>query len=57
MADEGTTIWVDRKTKEDLIRLAKANDRSAAAQLRWIVKREIEALEAVKDAAQQKNKK
>jgi len=37
----GTTLWVDRWTKDGLRKLAKANDRSVAGQLRFMVKRDL----------------
>ncbi len=54
---EGTTLWIDDETKSGLKKLAKANERSAAAQLRWMVKRELEMLEASKEENQPKSEK
>jgi len=34
----GTTIWVDPETKDELQRLAESNGRSLVGQLRWMLK-------------------
>lgn len=37
---ESTTIWSDTETRDKLAELAKVYERSSAAQLRFIIKRE-----------------
>ena len=41
--ENGTTIWVDRETKEDLQKIADINGRNIIGQIRWMVR------EAMKD--------
>jgi len=47
--NKGFTVWIDSETKNGLKKLAKANERNMAAQLRWMVKRELELLDAAKN--------
>ena len=44
MSDEGTTIWSDKSTKNKLERIADAQERSMAAQVRFMVDREYDEL-------------
>lgn len=44
MSGEGTTIWSDKTTKSKLERIADAQERSMAAQVRFMVDREYQEL-------------
>lgn len=49
MANEDlTTIQIDVETRDKLKVLAKAFERTAAGQLRWLVNQELEKLELIK---------
>lgn len=41
---EGTTIWIDKITAEQLRHLATLNERSVGAQVRYMVKAEMAKL-------------
>jgi hypothetical protein len=48
--DEGTTLWIDKETRNNLRILAEANSRSVAGQIRWMVKVELLKLATVQPA-------
>ncbi len=45
MNDNGTTVWVDRETRQDLQEAADGNGRSVIDQIRWMVKKALKELE------------
>jgi hypothetical protein len=44
MEDNGTTIWIDRETKDELQKIADNNGRTQIGQIRWWIKHELAAL-------------
>lgn len=37
----GTTIWIDRETKNELQKIADEHGRTLVGQLRWLIRREL----------------
>jgi hypothetical protein len=52
---DGTTVWIDKETREDLQKLAQINERSVAGQIRWMVKRDLAALNETQQSEPEKS--
>jgi len=42
---DGSTIWLDEETKQDLKKLAALNDRSLVGQIRWLIRQALAKFE------------
>lgn len=45
----GTTIWIDRETKNELQKIADEHGRTLVGQLRWLIRRELPEIDDADD--------